>query len=114
METSTTHPVTLTENAINEIKRIMSTNNIQGAGFRVGVTGGGCAGFTYTLNFDNEVRSDDQTYLVDDIKVIIDMKSALYLYGTTIDYTSGLTGGGFRFINPQAKGSCGCGSSFSA
>jgi len=114
MKTSMPQPVSLTENAIQEIKRIMTTNNIQGAGLRVGVTGGGCAGFTYTLNFDNEVRPDDQTYEVEGIKVIIDMKSALYLTGTTIDYTTGLTGGGFKFINPQAKGTCGCGSSFTA
>lgn len=114
MDASTTHPVVLTGNAIKEVKRIMSDNKIAGAGLRIGVTGGGCAGFTYTLNFDNEVGSDDQTYEVEGIKVIIDMKSALYLHGTTVDYTSGLTGGGFRFINPQAKGSCGCGSSFSA
>lgn len=113
MET-TVHPVTLTENAIKEVKRLMEANNITGGGLRVGVTGGGCAGFTYTLNFDNEIRSDDQVYEVDGIKVIVDVKSSLYLFGTTVDYTSDLTGGGFKFINPQAKGSCGCGISFSA
>ncbi len=114
METQTSHPVILTENAINEVKRIMASNNIQAAGLRIGITGGGCAGFTYTLNFDNEVRSDDQTYEVGGITVIIDTKSTLYLTGTTIDYTTGLSGGGFKFTNPQAKGSCGCGSSFTA
>ncbi|MBI5755491.1 MAG: iron-sulfur cluster assembly accessory protein [Nitrospirae bacterium] len=114
METSTTHPVTLTENAIREIKRIMEINSVTGGGLRVGVTGGGCAGFTYTLNFDNEIRSDDQVYEVEGIKVIVDVKSSLYLFGTTVDYTSDLTGGGFKFMNPQAKGSCGCGTSFSA
>ena len=114
METQTSHPVTLTENAVSEVRRIMSTNNIKGAGLRIGIVGGGCAGFTYTLNFDNEVKADDQTYEVDGLKVIIDTKSALYLEGTTIDYTTGLSGGGFKFSNPQAKGSCGCGSSFTA
>lgn len=114
METTTSQPVILTENAIKEVKKLLETNNIAGAGLRVGVTGGGCAGFTYMLNFDNEVKSDDQTYEVEGIKVIIDMKSVLYLYGTTIDYSAGLTGGGFKFINPQAKESCGCGSSFTA
>jgi len=113
MET-TSCPVTFTENAIKEIKRIMETNNIRNAALRVGVTGGGCAGFTYTLNFDNEVGADDQVYEMEGIKVVIDTKSALYLYGTTIDYTPSLTGGGFKFINPQAKGTCGCGASFSA
>ena len=110
--TTTNHPVTLTEEAVKAVKRIMADNKIEGGGLRLGVTGGGCAGFTYTMNFDNEVRSDDQTYETEGIKVIIDIKSALYLSGTTIDYTSGLTGGGFKFINPLAKGSCGCGSSF--
>ncbi len=114
METSTDNPVSLTENAVKEIKRIIESNNLKSAGLRVGVTGGGCAGFTYTINFDNEIKSDDQVYEVEGIKLIVDMKSALYLYGTTIDYTSSLTGGGFKFINPQAKGSCGCGASFSA
>ena len=114
METTTSQPVTLTENAVKEIKRLMEANKIQGAGLRIGVTGGGCAGFTYTLNFDNEIKSDDQTYDVEGLKVIIDIKSALYITGTTIDYTTGLSGGGFKFINPLAKGSCGCGSSFTA
>ena len=113
MET-TVHPVTLTENAIREVKRLIEANNITGKGLRVGVTGGGCAGFTYTLNFDNEIRSDDQVYEVEGIKVIVDVKSSLYLFGTTVDYTSDLTGSGFKFMNPQAKGSCGCGTSFSA
>ena len=116
MEATTNQPVILTENAIKEVKRIMETNNMSSGGLRVGVTGGGCAGFTYTLNFDNEIASDDQVYEVEGVKIIIDMKSSLYLAGTTIDYTSGLglTGGGFKFVNPQAKGSCGCGTSFSA
>ena len=114
METTASNPVTLTENAIKEVKRIMETNNMSSGGLRVGVTGGGCAGFTYTLNFDNEINSDDQVYEVEGVKIIIDVKSSLYLFGTTIDYASGLTGGGFKFINPQAKGSCGCGTSFSA
>ena len=114
MEATTNQPVTLTENAIKEVKRIMETNKISSGGLRVGVTGGGCAGFTYTLNFDNEIAADDQVYEVEGVKLIIDMKSSLYLYGTTIDYASGLTGGGFKFVNPQAKGSCGCGTSFSA
>ena len=114
METTAGNPVTLTENAIKEVKRIMETNSVSGGGLRVGVTGGGCAGFTYTLNFDNEINSDDQVYEVEGVKIIIDVKSSLYLFGTTIDYAGGLTGGGFKFINPQAKGSCGCGTSFSA
>lgn len=114
METITNNPVKLTENAIKEVKRIMETNNIAGAGLRVGITGGGCAGFTYVINFENEVNPDDQTFEVDGIKVIIDTKSLLYLSGTTIDYITGLTGGGFKFLNPIAKDSCGCGSSFTA
>jgi iron-sulfur cluster assembly protein len=106
--------VTITDNAVKEIKRLMELNNLASAALRVGVEGGGCAGFSYTMNFDNESRADDQVYEVDGIRVAVDMKSALYLSGTTLDYVNTLTGGGFQFSNPNAKQSCGCGTSFSA
>ncbi|MBI5197764.1 MAG: iron-sulfur cluster assembly accessory protein [Nitrospirae bacterium] len=106
--------VTVTANAVKEIKRMMEMNNLSNATLRIGVEGGGCAGFSYAMNFDNEVHEDDQVYEVDGIRVAVDMKSSLYLSGTTLDYVNTLTGGGFQFSNPNAKQSCGCGTSFSA
>ena len=80
----------------------------------MGVRGGGCSGMTYDLQFDSELRKHDKQFEVDGVKVVVDVKSYLYLNGTTLDYvTQGLTGG-FTFVNPNAKSSCGCGTSFTA
>jgi iron-sulfur cluster assembly protein len=114
VETTAKPIVTLTENAVKEVKRLIEVNNLGNANVRVGVEGGGCAGFSYTMNFDNEIRPDDQVYEVDGVQVVVDVKSALYLQGTQLDYLNTLTGGGFQFSNPNAKQSCGCGTSFSA
>src|SRR2546426_1077343 len=81
---------------------------------RMGVKGGGCSGLSYALEFDSEIGPHDKEFEIDGIKVVVDKKSYLYLNGTTLDYVQqGLTGG-FTFVNPQAKSSCGCGTSFSA
>jgi iron-sulfur cluster assembly protein len=79
---------------------------------RVGVKGGGCSGLTYELDFDNESQPGDMVYGDDDIKVVCDMKSFLYLCGTELDFSDGLNGKGFNFINPNASRTCGCGESF--
>ncbi|HRE11564.1 MAG TPA: iron-sulfur cluster assembly accessory protein, partial [Ignavibacteria bacterium] len=79
---------------------------------RIGVKGGGCSGLTYTLGFDAELKANDKILTYDNIRVAVDWKSILYLTGTTVDYTDGLTGKGFVFNNPSAKKTCGCGSSF--
>ena len=107
--------VTLTENAVNEIKRLMEAQNLPNAGLRMGVKGGGCSGMSYTLNFEPEVREQDQdqVFEINGVKVIVDSKSLLYLEGITLDYVNGLAGTGFKFVNPNATRSCGCGSSFS-
>jgi len=105
--------IVLTEKAINEVKKIRSENNInEEFGLRVGVKGGGCSGLSYTLGFDSEIKDTDKIIEFDDVKVVVDWKSILYLSGTTVDYTDGLTGKGFVFNNPMAKKTCGCGSSF--
>ena len=105
--------ITLTDKAINEVKKIKAENQIpEDFGLRIGVKGGGCSGLTYTLGFDSDIKDTDKIMLKDDIKVLIDWKSILYLSGTTIDYSDGLTGKGFVFNNPLAKKTCGCGSSF--
>ncbi len=106
--------VTLTENAVKEVKRLMEAQNLENAGLRMGVKGGGCSGLSYTLGFEPETREQDQVFDINGVKVIVDSKSLLYLEGTTLDYVNGLSGSGFKFTNPNATRSCGCGSSFSA
>ena len=112
-KTENKNEISLTEKAINEVKKIKDENNIPDTySLRIGVKGGGCSGLTYTLGFDSEVREGDKSVDIDDVKMIVDWKSILYLKGTTIDYSDGLMGKGFVFNNPLAKKTCGCGSSF--
>ena len=82
------------------------------SGLRVAVRGGGCSGFEYALDFENESRDDDTVLDYDGLKLYVDPISGRYLEGTTIDYSLGMTGTGFKFHNPKATGTCGCGSSF--
>lgn len=105
--------INVTEKAIKEIKKLMEENKISSEfGLRVGVKGGGCSGLTYSLGFDSDERPGDMILEKDGVRIFIDMKSSLYLSGTEIDYTDGLTGRGFVFNNPNAVKTCGCGSSF--
>jgi iron-sulfur cluster assembly protein len=106
--------ITLTEQAAHEVKRLMEAQNLADANLRMGVKGGGCSGMSYTLNFESETREQDQVIEVHGVKVIVDPKSLLHLEGTTLDFVNGLEGTGFKFVNPNATKSCGCGSSFSA
>ena len=106
--------VSMTPVAANRVKELMVTQKVDNAFLRMGVRGGGCSGMTYDLQFDNELRKHDKQFEVDGVKVVVDVKSYLYLNGTTLDFvTQGLTGG-FTFVNPNAKSSCGCGTSFTA
>ncbi len=106
--------VNLSEAAVNQVKQLIAAQNLENVFLRMGVKGGGCSGLSYSLEFDSELGPHDKTFDVDGIKVVVDAKSYLYLNGTTLDYvTQGLTGG-FTFLNPSAKSSCGCGTSFSA
>ena len=108
--------VTLTERAAEEVKRIINEQNLDGDTFlRVGVTGGGCSGFSYALGFDKAYDEEKDTkYEIHGVTVVVDKKSALYLDGTTIDFYDGIEKRGFTFENPNAVKSCGCGSSFQA
>lgn len=107
--------INITEKALSEIKRIMKENNVpENYGLRIGIKGGGCSGFSYTMGFDGESAPTDNITEFDGVQVFIDMKSFLYLTGTELDYTDGLSGKGFVFNNPNAKRTCGCGSSFGA
>jgi iron-sulfur cluster assembly protein len=79
---------------------------------RVGVVGGGCSGLSYKLDFDNEQKATDQVFENNGVKIVTDLKSFLYLVNTTLDFSDGLNGKGFQFINPNASRTCGCGESF--
>ena len=110
-----TEDVNITDKALIEIKRIMQENKIpENYGLRIGVKGGGCSGLSYSLGFDGEVKPTDTIIEKDGVSIFIDMKSYLYLTGTEFDYSNGLSGKGFVFNNPNAKRTCGCGSSFGA
>ena len=105
--------ISLTEKALTEIKRIMSENQVpESYGVRVGVKGGGCSGFTYTLGFDGEAKEGDTIIEDNEVKLFIDGKSLFYLSGTELDFSDGLNGKGFVFSNPNATKTCGCGESF--
>lgn len=106
--------ITITEKAISEIKKIMEENSVPAEyGLRIGVKGGGCSGYTYSLGFDPETREGDTIIEQNGIRLFVDGKSLFYLSGTQLDYSSGLNGKGFIFNNPNATKTCGCGESFS-
>jgi iron-sulfur cluster assembly protein len=107
--------VALSEAAAQQVKELKQTQKLgENVFLRMGVKGGGCSGMTYALEFDSEIGPHDKEFEIDGVKVVVDRKSYLYLNGTTLDYVKeGLTGG-FTFRNPNAKTSCGCGTSFSA
>jgi iron-sulfur cluster assembly protein len=100
--------------AVKEAKRLIAVQGTAGAVVRIGVQGGGCSGLSYNLNFDTKVSEFDEVLEADGVKFVVDAKSALFLKGTTLDYVTALMGGGFKFVNPNAKSTCGCGESFSA
>ncbi len=108
------HPVDLTAKAAQMIRLTRQEEKLpETHGLRVAVVGGGCSGFQYALDFTDEARDNDHVYQVEDVTLYVDAVSARYLQGTTIDYVMGMSGAGFKFNNPKAVGSCGCGSSFS-
>lgn len=107
-------PVVLTAKAIEMVKKALAEEGLENHGLRVAVRGGGCSGLEYSLDFADASRPGDAIHTFDGLKVYIDMASAQYLNGTEIDYVTGLQGQGFKFNNPNAVRSCGCGHSFSA
>lgn len=106
-------PVILTSKAVEMVKQALNEEGLNDHGLRVAVRGGGCSGLEYALDFEKDPRAGDTVLEVEGLKVFIDMASATYLTGTVIDYVTGLNGAGFKFNNPNAKRTCGCGSSFS-
>ena len=107
--------ITLTATATQEVKRLMEKEQKPNLGLRLGVKGGGCSGLSYVLALEEAApKPYDTVFEQEGITVLVDAKSQLYLDGTTVDYKNGLMGGGFEFLNPNAKKSCGCGTSFTA
>ncbi len=106
--------LTITEKAAEEIKRIIEQENDEELALRIGVQGGGCSGLTYFMTLEKEVRQNDKVFEQNGFKVLVDSKSAMYLDGTELEFTDGLSGRGFVFNNPNAQRTCGCGSSFAA
>ena len=103
----------ITDKAKGRIKALKSESNLDETYFlRVSVQGGGCSGLSYKLDFDNTIKSGDQEFDSNGEKIVLDMKSFLYLAGTELDFSDGLNGKGFNFINPNATRTCGCGESF--
>ena len=106
--------ISITERAIKEVARIIDEQSLgDGTVLRVGVKGGGCSGFSYTLGFDDKVSDVDQVFETSGVRMAVDPKSFLYLSGTELDFEESLMGRGFKFGNPNASKSCGCGESFS-
>ncbi len=107
--------ISVSEKAVREIKRIQANDpSAQNGMLRVMVVGGGCSGMSYKLGFEGQAAApNDKIFEQDGVKLVVDTKSFLYLTGTVLDFTDGLNGTGFVFTNPNAKRTCGCGSSFS-
>ena len=99
--------------AKEEVKKLMSGQDKPDVFLRVGVKGGGCSGLSYDVRLDDKKNEFDRVFNADGVEVVCDSKSFIYLDNMTIDYSTELVGGGFRFVNPNATGSCGCGTSFS-
>lgn len=105
--------IQVTETAARRIRMLMAKQGMTEGGLRVGVKGGGCSGLSYTFAWESEARVGDEVFSgPEDIKVFVDKKSLLYLNNTVLDYDTSLMSKGFVFQNPNAKGTCGCGSSF--
>jgi iron-sulfur cluster assembly accessory protein len=105
--------VVLTAKAVEMIKLTRTQEGMdESFGLRVAVMGGGCSGFQYALDFEQEARETDETFEVEGLRVFVDPVSARYLADVVIDYVFGMNGAGFKFNNPKATGTCGCGSSF--
>jgi iron-sulfur cluster assembly protein len=112
-QVATHNEIKITDKALVHIHRLMQQAELDATYFlRVSVTGGGCSGLSYNLDFDNELLPGDQVFEDKGLKIVCNLKSFLYLAGTDLDYSDGLNGKGFHFVNPNAARSCGCGESF--
>lgn len=106
--------IQLTPKAVERIRSVFVKQGVEGGGLRLGVQGGGCSGLSYLIRFEPKERASDLVFEFDGVRVFIDPKSLIYLEGMTLDYKESLMQSGFVFDNPNAKKSCGCGTSFTA
>lgn len=104
--------ISVTDKAKSRIQELLREEGKSQASVRVSVKGGGCSGLMYDLSFDSNTNPADQIFEDKGVKILVDKKSLLYLLGTTLDFSDGLNGKGFQFINPNATRTCGCGESF--
>ncbi len=104
--------LSLSDLAVEKVKETMLKEGVKEGGLRVSVVGGGCSGFQYSLGLDTAARDDDIIVEQDGVKLFVDPTSHQYVHGTMLDYVNGLHGAGFKFVNPNATRTCGCGSSF--
>lgn len=108
--------VSLTPGAVSKVKEIMTQQDPKPEGLRLGIVGGGCSGFSYSMTFENKANGDDfsmdKVFEFDGVKVFVDQASLLYLENTQVDFMDSIEGVGFKFSNPNVKSTCGCGSSF--
>jgi iron-sulfur cluster assembly protein len=113
LQDPSTPVLTITPAAVKQVRRLIQKRGNDDLGLRVGVRGGGCSGLSYVIDLEEEPRENDLVYEVDGLKVMVDKKSARFIAGTTLDYsTANLLEGGWKFTNPNAAKSCGCGTSF--
>lgn len=104
----------VTDKAAQQIRTIMEKEGLADHGLRVAVVGGGCSGMSYKLAFEKAPEKDDKVYEEKGVRIFVDAKSTLFINGMTLDFSDGLNGTGFSFANPNAKSTCGCGTSFSS
>ena len=104
--------ITITDNALNQIKKLILSRPVKPEGIKLGIETKGCSGLTYSMEFVDSPDEKDEVLNIEDIKIYIDPKATLFLLGTTMDYEEGVLESGFKFINPNEKGRCGCGESF--
>jgi iron-sulfur cluster assembly protein len=105
--------ITVTESAAEKLTSLIEESGFKTPFVRVSVKGGGCSGLSYDLSFDTEQQETDTLAEDKGVKIVVDRKSLLYLFGTELEYSGGLNGKGFQFLNPNASRTCGCGESFS-
>tara|TARA_B100000315_G_C14194140_1_gene414680 strand:+ start:96 stop:419 length:324 start_codon:yes stop_codon:yes gene_type:complete len=104
--------ITLTEKAVAKVQTLQQQENKVGYALRLRVVGGGCSGYSYNLDFDNEKAEGDTSFEDQGVKILVDQKSLEMIDNSQVDWADGMTGAGFTIQNPNSKGSCGCGSSF--
>ena len=104
--------ITVTSNAVNHIKKLLSSRENKPLGIKLGIETKGCSGLSYNMEFVDQPTEGDELITINDINIYIDPKATLFLLGTVMDYAEGVSESGFKFINPNEKGRCGCGESF--